>query len=164
MNTISALPPLLLVAIGGGTGAMLRYLVGRWALAAFGPGFPVGTLAVNLLGGLAMGLVVGMLARVGGNAFTVLLVGSSVVLLEVGVGRLVVSLVALTAWVVPSVPGSPSGLTEGMRTRAWVSSTTFAGNGAMGEKGTGREGAQEWDKIVLRCVGFGKNRGREALL
>ena len=64
MNTISALPPLLLVAIGGGTGAMLRYLVGRWALAAFGPGFPVGTLAVNLLGGLVMGLVVGMLARV----------------------------------------------------------------------------------------------------
>lgn len=64
MNTISALPPLLLVAIGGGTGAMLRYLVGRWSLAAFGPGFPVGTLAVNLLGGLVMGLVVGMLARV----------------------------------------------------------------------------------------------------
>ena len=75
MNTISALPPLLLVAIGGGTGAMLRYLVGRWALAAFGPGFPVGTLAVNLLGGLVMGLVVGMLARVneGGEHLRLLL-------------------------------------------------------------------------------------------
>ena len=75
MNTISALPPLLLVAIGGGTGAMLRYLVGRWALAAFGPGFPVGTLAVNLLGGLAMGLAVGVLARIsqGGEHLRLLL-------------------------------------------------------------------------------------------
>ena len=79
MNTISALPPLLLVAIGGGTGAMLRYLVGRWALAAFGPGFPVGTLAVNLLGGLAMGLVVGMLARVNeGGEHLRLLIGVGV--------------------------------------------------------------------------------------
>lgn len=79
MNTFSALPPLLLVAIGGGTGAMLRYLVGRWALAAFGPGFPVGTLAVNLLGGLAMGLVVGMLARVNeGGEHLRLLIGVGV--------------------------------------------------------------------------------------
>ena len=79
MNTISALPPLLLVAIGGGTGAMLRYLVGRWALAAFGPGFPVGTLAVNLLGGLVMGLVVGMLARVNeGGEHLRLLIGVGV--------------------------------------------------------------------------------------
>ncbi len=75
MNSLAAFPPLLLVAIGGGAGAMLRYLVGRWALAAFGPGFPVGTLAVNLIGGLAMGLVVGVLARVnqGGEQLRLLL-------------------------------------------------------------------------------------------
>ena len=75
MNSLAAFPPLLLVAIGGGSGAILRYLVGRWALAAFGPGFPVGTLAVNLLGGLAMGLVVGVLARVnqGGEHLRLLL-------------------------------------------------------------------------------------------
>ena len=75
MNSLAAFPPLLLVALGGGTGAMLRYLVGRWALAVFGPGFPAGTLAVNLLGGLAMGLVVGVLARInqGGEHLRLLL-------------------------------------------------------------------------------------------
>jgi len=75
MNALAAFPPLLLVAIGGGSGAMLRYLVGRWALVAFGPGFPFGTLAVNLLGGLLMGLLVGVLARVdeGGEHLRLLL-------------------------------------------------------------------------------------------
>ncbi|MGL4540960.1 MAG: fluoride efflux transporter CrcB [Polymorphobacter sp.] len=75
MIGLSAFPPLLLVAIGGGAGAMLRYLVGRWALLAFGPGFPVGTLIVNLLGGLAMGLAVGVLARIsqGGEQLRLLL-------------------------------------------------------------------------------------------
>lgn len=46
------------VALGGALGAVLRYLVyiqaGKW----FGPDFPWGTLAVNVLGGLAMGALV----------------------------------------------------------------------------------------------------------
>lgn len=52
---------------GGALGAGARHLVGRATLAAFGPGFPVGTLGVNLLGGLLMGLLAGCLARAGGS-------------------------------------------------------------------------------------------------
>jgi fluoride exporter len=51
--------PLFLVAAGGAIGAVARYGVGTAALRLFGPGFPWGTLAVNLAGGLAMGLVAG---------------------------------------------------------------------------------------------------------
>lgn len=47
----------LSVALGGAIGASLRYGVGAWALRAFGPGFPVGTMVVNVLGSLVMGLV-----------------------------------------------------------------------------------------------------------
>ena len=54
---------LLLVMIGGAVGAGARHLTGRTTLALFGPGFPYGTLAVNLIGGFAMGLLVGTLAR-----------------------------------------------------------------------------------------------------
>lgn len=53
---------LFLVMAGGAVGAGARHLVGRATLALFGPGFPVGTLAVNILGGFAMGLLVGWLA------------------------------------------------------------------------------------------------------
>src|SRR3546814_5980944 len=58
---------LLLVMTGGGIGAGLRYLCGRWALALFGPGYPWGTLSVNIAGSLAMGLLAGVLARTGGS-------------------------------------------------------------------------------------------------
>jgi CrcB protein len=54
---------LLLVVAGGGIGAGLRHLVNVAALRLLGPWFPWGTVAVNLLGGLLMGLLVGMLAR-----------------------------------------------------------------------------------------------------
>jgi CrcB protein len=50
---------LLLVMIGGALGAGLRYEVGRLAVRQLGPAFPWGTLAVNLAGGLAMGLLAG---------------------------------------------------------------------------------------------------------
>lgn len=53
---------LFLVMAGGAVGAGARHLVGRATLALFGPGFPVGTLAVNILGGFAMGVLVGWLA------------------------------------------------------------------------------------------------------
>jgi CrcB protein len=59
---------LLLVTLGGGCGAVLRYLVGRWSLGAFGPDLPLGTLIVNISGGLAMGLLAGWLARPGSGA------------------------------------------------------------------------------------------------
>ncbi len=52
----------LIVALGGGIGAGLRHLVNLGALRALGPSFPWGTLAVNIIGSLAMGLLVGVLA------------------------------------------------------------------------------------------------------
>ncbi len=63
MPALAALPPLLLVALGGACGSMLRYLVGRWTFVTFGAGLPAGTWAVNILGGLAMGLLAGWLAQ-----------------------------------------------------------------------------------------------------
>jgi CrcB protein len=50
-----------LVAVGGGLGSALRWLVAEWALHRFGPAFPWGTLIVNISGALAMGLVMGFL-------------------------------------------------------------------------------------------------------
>ncbi|HVE82002.1 MAG TPA: CrcB family protein [Myxococcales bacterium] len=40
----------LLVCVGGAIGSGARYLVSLGALAAFGPSFPYGTLAVNAVG------------------------------------------------------------------------------------------------------------------
>ncbi|HEU0100206.1 MAG TPA: fluoride efflux transporter CrcB [Allosphingosinicella sp.] len=53
------MPNLLLVMIGGAAGAGLRWEFGRLALARFGPGFPWGTLGVNLIGGLLIGVLAG---------------------------------------------------------------------------------------------------------
>ena len=61
----AALPPIVLVMLGGAAGASLRYLVGLGTLAAFGPGLPFGTWAVNIAGSLAMGILTGALLRVG---------------------------------------------------------------------------------------------------
>lgn len=54
---------LLLVMAGGALGAGARHLAGRAALAALGPGWPWGTLIVNVTGGLLMGVLAGVLAR-----------------------------------------------------------------------------------------------------
>jgi CrcB protein len=56
---------LLLVMAGGALGSAARYLVGRTTLAWYGPTYPWGTLAVNLIGGFLMGALVGSLARFG---------------------------------------------------------------------------------------------------
>ncbi|SOB86559.1 camphor resistance protein CrcB [Sphingomonas guangdongensis] len=69
---------LLLVMTGGAAGAGARHLVGRWTLQALGPGYPWGTLTVNLAGGLLMGLLVGTLARAGGGEGVRLLLGVGV--------------------------------------------------------------------------------------
>ena len=53
---------LLFVAAGGALGASARHLVGLGALRLLGPGWPYGTLTVNVVGGLAMGLLAGWLA------------------------------------------------------------------------------------------------------
>lgn len=44
----------------GGAGAMARFLVDGAVAARFGRGFPFGTLAVNLSGAFALGVVVGI--------------------------------------------------------------------------------------------------------
>jgi len=54
---------LILVMAGGALGSAARFLVGRAALTRFGPDLPYGTLTVNIVGGFAMGLLVGILAR-----------------------------------------------------------------------------------------------------
>lgn len=69
---------LILVMAGGALGAGARHLFGRWTLGAFGPGYPWGTLGVNLIGGLAMGLLVGTLARTTASEATRLLLGVGV--------------------------------------------------------------------------------------
>jgi CrcB protein len=53
---------LLLVAAGGAVGASARHLVGLATLRVFGSGFPVGTMVVNIVGCLAMGILVGLFA------------------------------------------------------------------------------------------------------
>ena len=55
--------PLLYVMVGGAVGSGARYLTGRAMLSLLGPDYPFGTLAVNLIGGLLMGVLVGVLAR-----------------------------------------------------------------------------------------------------
>ena len=49
--------------IGGAIGAGFRYHVGTVALRNLGPGFPWGTWIVNLMGGLLMGVLAGLLMR-----------------------------------------------------------------------------------------------------
>ncbi|MET4595511.1 MULTISPECIES: fluoride efflux transporter CrcB [unclassified Sphingomonas] len=55
--------PLLYVMVGGAVGSGARYLTGRAMTGLLGAGYPFGTLAVNLVGGLLMGVLVGVLAR-----------------------------------------------------------------------------------------------------
>ncbi|HEX6859260.1 MAG TPA: fluoride efflux transporter CrcB [Caulobacteraceae bacterium] len=57
---------LMFVALGGGTGAVLRYLLGVQAMQRLGSGWPYGTFAANVIGGLLMGVLAGWLAHRGG--------------------------------------------------------------------------------------------------
>ncbi|GAA2830037.1 camphor resistance protein CrcB [Leucobacter komagatae] len=87
----------LLVAAGGGCGAILRYLLDRWVTrfavrrASRGAGqrvpgtrFPWGITVVNLVGSLALGLLVGWLGGGASNATT----AGGMAWLTVGVGLL----------------------------------------------------------------------------
>lgn len=51
MNKIMA------VAVGGALGSVMRYGLSHWVHSFLGRGFPYGTLAVNVLGCLAMGIL-----------------------------------------------------------------------------------------------------------
>ncbi len=46
------------VALGGGLGALLRYLLGAWLQGLLGVSFPWNTLLINALGSFLVGLVV----------------------------------------------------------------------------------------------------------
>ena len=52
---------LLLIFLGGGTGSILRYYLGRFLQHFFPPGFPGGTLSINMLACFILGFVVGLL-------------------------------------------------------------------------------------------------------
>ncbi len=52
----------VIVFIGAGIGGVMRHAVNLLALRWLGPSFPFGTLTVNLVGSLAMGLLAGYFA------------------------------------------------------------------------------------------------------
>ena len=57
------------IAVGGAFGSVLRYGLSTWVHTLVGRGFPYGTLAVNVLGCLAMGvLFVLLVERMGESA------------------------------------------------------------------------------------------------
>ena len=72
------MPPVFLVMLGGAAGSGARYLTGRAMSSLFGAGYPFGTLAVNLVGGLLMGVLAGMLAKAGDGESWRLLLGVGV--------------------------------------------------------------------------------------
>lgn len=53
---------MLAVALGAAVGANLRYGITLWATQRFGPLFPYGTLLINLLGCLAIGVLLTLAA------------------------------------------------------------------------------------------------------
>ncbi|MEO0544330.1 MAG: fluoride efflux transporter CrcB [Pseudomonadota bacterium] len=52
----------VLVALGGALGAMARFGTTSASARLFGHGFPIGTMVVNVVGSLVMGLIIGWLA------------------------------------------------------------------------------------------------------
>lgn len=62
---------LLLVALGGGAGSMLRFLLDRWiqrkTVTPGKPAFPWGIVVVNVTGSLALGVLVGLIGAAPGS-------------------------------------------------------------------------------------------------
>ena len=52
----------LIVGFGAFLGGAMRHGVNQMMMRLFGPGFPLGTFTVNVMGSLAMGLIVGYFA------------------------------------------------------------------------------------------------------
>ncbi|QJE73184.1 fluoride efflux transporter CrcB [Aerophototrophica crusticola] len=55
---------LLAIALGGAVGSVLRYLAITWVGQGLGAAFPYGTLAVNIVGSVVMGVLVQLSALV----------------------------------------------------------------------------------------------------
>lgn len=53
----------MMIAIGGATGACLRFFISETMVKLLGRGFPFGTLAVNILGSLLMGILYGLIDK-----------------------------------------------------------------------------------------------------
>ena len=58
----------LAVFVGAGLGGILRHGVNRASLAYLGPAFPYGTLFVNIIGGLVMGMLAEVFLVKGGGS------------------------------------------------------------------------------------------------
>ncbi len=67
------------VASGGALGSVLRFFVGNWFLQRVGPGFPWGTLTINVSGSFVIGLLlqVGQ-TRIGLNPYARLFLATGV--------------------------------------------------------------------------------------
>ena len=66
----------LLVALGAAAGAPARYLTDRAVQQWRGGGFPFGTLTVNVLGSLVLGILVGSAEHGGASADVMLVAGT----------------------------------------------------------------------------------------
>lgn len=66
---------MLIVALGGGVGSALRFMVSKLVAENVGGTFPYPTFVVNIIGCLLIGLFYGMSTRggIGGNSTTLLL-------------------------------------------------------------------------------------------
>lgn len=53
----------LLIFVGGGVGSVVRYFLGTWITRIYQHAFPLGTLVVNLLACLMVGLLAGVVQR-----------------------------------------------------------------------------------------------------
>ena len=53
----------LIVLLGGGTGALTRYIAGAAIAARFGGQFPLGTFVINVSGSFAIGLLMTLLTE-----------------------------------------------------------------------------------------------------
>lgn len=72
------MPTILWIALGGGLGTLLRYVLASWLSTTLKPGFPFGTLAVNLIGCFLIGCIYGYFDKQTqdpGNWKTVLTIG-----------------------------------------------------------------------------------------
>lgn len=63
-----------LVALGGGVGSVLRYLVSVWFSKQLSGAFPWGTFVVNITGCLFIGFLFGLIARFGLHELRLLLI------------------------------------------------------------------------------------------
>lgn len=68
---------LIIIALGGALGAVLRYLSVSAAMRLLGPGFPWGTLFVNVAGSLLMGVAAALILEKtgGGRLYLFLMTG-----------------------------------------------------------------------------------------